>query len=124
MALRMSQPLHAARTRRTRSAASASAAPLPPPPQPVPVLLSLRAARLPSPAAGLSHSAPSLVFQVGEAAAEAPAAEEEVGYSKASYFTTLGLFLISFPGLYSLVKRSAKSKARRSKAQPQPFRGL
>jgi hypothetical protein len=45
-------------------------------------------------------------------AAEEAASGDDVGYSKASYFTTLGLFVISFPGLYSLVKRSAKSKAR------------
>ena len=49
-------------------------------------------------------------------AAEEAASGDEPGYSKASYFTTLGLFLISFPGLYSLIKRSAKSKAR-----PDPF---
>jgi len=34
---------------------------------------------------------------------------EESTYSKASYYTTLGLYLISFPGLYSLVKRSVKA---------------
>ena len=45
-------------------------------------------------------------------AAEEAASGSEPGYSKASYFTTLGLFVISFPGLYSLIKRSAKSKAR------------
>lgn len=33
-----------------------------------------------------------------------------VGYSNASYYTSLGLFVISVPGLWSLIKRSVKSK--------------
>jgi hypothetical protein len=32
------------------------------------------------------------------------------GYSLASYYTSLGLFVISVPGLWSLIKRSVKSK--------------
>lgn len=32
------------------------------------------------------------------------------GYSEASYYTSLGLFVISVPGLWSLIKRSVKSK--------------
>ncbi len=32
------------------------------------------------------------------------------GYSQASYYTSLGLFLLSLPGVWSLVKRSTKSK--------------
>ena len=35
---------------------------------------------------------------------------ESVGYSMASYYTSLGLFVISVPGLWSLIKRSVKSK--------------
>lgn len=35
---------------------------------------------------------------------------ESAGYSKASYYTSLGLFVISVPGLWSLIKRSVKSK--------------
>ncbi|ERN06125.1 hypothetical protein AMTRI_Chr06g171000 [Amborella trichopoda] len=35
---------------------------------------------------------------------------ENVGYSQASYYTSLGLFVISVPGLWSLIKRSVKSK--------------
>ncbi|KAK1361278.1 protein COFACTOR ASSEMBLY OF COMPLEX C SUBUNIT B CCB1, chloroplastic [Heracleum sosnowskyi] len=35
---------------------------------------------------------------------------ENVGYSTASYYTSLGLFVISVPGLWSLIKRSVKSK--------------
>lgn len=37
---------------------------------------------------------------------------ESVGYSLASYYTSLGLFVISVPGLWSLIKRSVKSKVR------------
>lgn len=41
-----------------------------------------------------------------------PLIAEEAGYSQASYYTSLGLFLLSLPGLWSLIKRSAKSKVR------------
>lgn len=37
-------------------------------------------------------------------------AESTAGYSLASYYTSLGLFVISVPGLWSLIKRSVKSK--------------
>jgi Cofactor assembly of complex C subunit B len=33
-----------------------------------------------------------------------------MGYSKASYYTSLGLYLLSFPGLWSVIKRAAKTK--------------
>lgn len=36
-----------------------------------------------------------------------------VGYSKASYYTTLGLYALSFPGIWSQVKRSTKAKIKR-----------
>ncbi|WCJ40242.1 cofactor assembly of complex C [Euphorbia peplus] len=35
---------------------------------------------------------------------------DAMGYSLASYYTSLGLFVISVPGLWSLIKRSVKSK--------------
>ncbi|KAF3790479.1 COFACTOR ASSEMBLY OF COMPLEX C SUBUNIT B protein [Nymphaea thermarum] len=35
---------------------------------------------------------------------------ESGGYSLASYYTSLGLFIISVPGVWSLIKRSVKSK--------------
>ncbi|XWS40508.1 hypothetical protein CRYUN_Cryun17cG0000900 [Craigia yunnanensis] len=35
---------------------------------------------------------------------------QTAGYSLASYYTSLGLFVISVPGLWSLIKRSVKSK--------------
>lgn len=41
---------------------------------------------------------------------------EETGYSQASYYTTLGLFLMSFPGLYSLIMRAPKAKVRSPQA--------
>jgi hypothetical protein len=34
-------------------------------------------------------------------------------YSKASYYTTLALYLASFPGLWSQIKRSTKAKVKR-----------
>lgn len=37
-------------------------------------------------------------------------ADANTGYSQASYNTTLGLFLLSLPGVWSLVKRATKSK--------------
>lgn len=36
-----------------------------------------------------------------------------VSYSKASYYTILGLYLLSLPGLWSTVKRSTKAKVKR-----------
>lgn len=39
-------------------------------------------------------------------------AETGSSYSLASYYTSLGLFVISVPGLWSLIKRSVKSKVR------------
>lgn len=38
---------------------------------------------------------------------------EEVGYSKASYYTTLGLYVLSFPGIWSQIKRSTSAKIKR-----------
>lgn len=48
----------------------------------------------------LHHQSPSSLFLLAES----------VGYSSASYYTSLGLFVISVPGLWSLIKRSVKSK--------------
>lgn len=45
----------------------------------------------------------SSLFSLATTAADA-------GYSMASYYTSLGLFVISVPGLWSLIKRSVKSK--------------
>jgi hypothetical protein len=51
----------------------------------------------------------------GAAATAAVASPPEVGgisYSKASYYTVLGLYLLSFPGLWSTVKRSTAAKVK------------
>ena len=40
-------------------------------------------------------------------------ATEVVTYSKASYYTILGLYVMSFPGLWSQVKRSTTAKIKR-----------
>lgn len=48
--------------------------------------------------------------------ADAPAAPPEdfvPSYSKASYYTVLGLYVMSFPGIWSQVKRSTKAKEKR-----------
>lgn len=45
------------------------------------------------------HNLSSLIFLADTAS-----------YSLASYYTSLGLFVISVPGLWSLIKRSVKSK--------------
>ncbi|KAK4490542.1 hypothetical protein RD792_001224 [Penstemon davidsonii] len=46
------------------------------------------------------HHTPESLFLLADTA----------GYSLASYYTSLGLFVISVPGLWSLIKRSVKSK--------------
>ena len=58
-----------------------------------------------------SSAAGPLLLLAAEASAEAAPAGE-TGYSQNSYYATLFLFVLCFPGLYSLVKRSAKSKVR------------
>jgi len=48
--------------------------------------------------------------------ADAPAApptDFEPSYSKASYYTVLGLYVMSFPGIWSQIKRSTKAKVKR-----------
>lgn len=73
-------------------------------PSPVPGL-SLGAALLGVPLLALALLTPP------EALAEAAATlEGEVGYSRASYYASLTLFIISIPGLWSLIKRATKSK--------------
>jgi hypothetical protein len=54
---------------------------------------------LSSAALGEHHNSSSLILLA-----------ESTGYSLASYYTSLGLFVISVPGLWSLIKRSVKSK--------------
>lgn len=52
------------------------------------------------------------VAPVADAVPSVPQAGE-VSYSKASYYTVLGLYLFSFPGLWSTIKRSTKAKVKR-----------
>mmetsp|Transcript_12889 Transcript_12889/g.24206 ORF Transcript_12889/g.24206 Transcript_12889/m.24206 type:complete len:270 (+) Transcript_12889:409-1218(+) len=49
---------------------------------------------------------------LSQAPAASPA-EFEPSYSKASYYTVLGLYLMSFPGIWSQIKRSTKAKIKR-----------
>lgn len=42
-----------------------------------------------------------------------PGTSGEVSYSRASYYTILGLYLSSFPGLWSTIKRSTSAKVKR-----------
>eukprot|EP00566_Odontella_aurita_P018706 CAMPEP_0113546614 /NCGR_PEP_ID=MMETSP0015_2-20120614/11901_1 /TAXON_ID=2838 /ORGANISM="Odontella" /LENGTH=319 /DNA_ID=CAMNT_0000447083 /DNA_START=36 /DNA_END=995 /DNA_ORIENTATION=+ /assembly_acc=CAM_ASM_000160 len=48
-----------------------------------------------------------------DAATSAAAAIGEPAYSKWSYYTTLGLYIMSFPGIWSQVTRSTKAKIKR-----------
>lgn len=43
----------------------------------------------------------------------APPEVAGISYSKASYYTVLGLYLMSFPGLWSQIKRSTVAKVKR-----------
>ena len=57
--------------------------------------------------------ASSTAAQAAAAVAVPAAVAEEVfklAYSKASYYTTLGLYVLSFPGIWSQIKRSTKAK--------------
>jgi len=48
--------------------------------------------------------------------ADAPASppvDFEPSYSKASYYTVLGLYVMSFPGIWSQIKRSTTAKIKR-----------
>jgi hypothetical protein len=47
------------------------------------------------------------------AADDSVPAPGEVSYSKASYYTVLGLYVMSFPGLWSQIKRSTSAKLKR-----------
>lgn len=57
-----------------------------------------------------SSAALSLLAAAPALAEETAALAEETGYFQGSYNVTLGLFIFALPGLWSLVKRSTKSK--------------
>jgi len=44
--------------------------------------------------------------------ADAPPEAGGISYSKASYYTVLALYLMSFPGLWSTIKRSTSAKVK------------
>lgn len=60
-------------------------------------------------------SAMSNMMQSSIFLADAAAGTAEVTstYSKASYYTTLGLYVMSFPGIWSQIKRSTSAKVKR-----------
>ncbi len=56
----------------------------------------------------------SSVFTTASAdVARGPPEAGGVSYSKASYYTILGLYVLSFPGVWSQVKRSTSAKIKR-----------
>ena len=62
-----------------------------------------------TPAAMLPDSLQEVIQSSGVLLSE----DEGVGYSKVSYYTILGLYLMSFPGLWSQIKRSTDAKIKR-----------
>lgn len=59
----------------------------------------------------LSNMASSIVQSTSTILSDASVTEPS--YSKVSYYTTLGLYIMSFPGLWSQVKRSTTAKLKR-----------
>jgi Cofactor assembly of complex C subunit B len=59
----------------------------------------------------ISSILPSIV--VSDMTAIAPPETDGISYSKLSYFTILGLYLMSFPGLWSIITRSTTAKIKR-----------
>lgn len=63
-----------------------------------------------------THIFDQVVSSLSLADADAISGPPEAGgvsYSRASYYTILGLYLLSFPGLWSTVKRSTTAKVKR-----------
>lgn len=63
---------------------------------------------------------PSHIFETASTfLADAPASDYipgtsgEVTYSRTSYYAILGLYALSFPGLWSTIKRSTKTKIKK-----------
>jgi hypothetical protein len=55
----------------------------------------------------------SMSTLLSDATVSAPPEAGGLSYSRASYYTILGLYAISLPGLWSTVKRSTKAKVKR-----------
>jgi len=60
-------------------------------------------------------AANTLLTTVADSAsfADGPPETAGISYSRASYYTILGLYLLSFPGLWSQIKRSTSAKIKR-----------
>jgi len=50
---------------------------------------------------------------ISDVSDSAPTLPATVSYSKASYYTVLGLFVLSVPGIWSQIKRSTAAKIKR-----------
>ena len=69
-----------------------------------------------SPTTNLHWMEPSSILEGTSNLISAIDAPPEVGgisYSRASYYTILGLYLMSFPGIWSQITRSTKAKVKR-----------
>jgi len=55
----------------------------------------------------------SVLSEASSWLADTAPASGEIGYSKISYYTILGLYAMSFPGLWSQIKRSTTAKVKR-----------
>jgi len=55
----------------------------------------------------------TLLLSLDTTTTTAPPETAGISYSKASYYTVLGLYLMSFPGIWSQIKRSTKAKVKR-----------
>lgn len=60
--------------------------------------------------AALSHTPAAILASALDGTA--PPEVGGISYSKASYYTVLGLYLLSFPGLWSTIKRSTAAKVK------------
>mmetsp|Transcript_27349 Transcript_27349/g.65590 ORF Transcript_27349/g.65590 Transcript_27349/m.65590 type:complete len:294 (+) Transcript_27349:122-1003(+) len=72
---------------------------------------------LSDPATAAVSSVASSLMSIADGTAPAsdyiPGTSGEVTYSRASYYVILGLYLTSFPGLWSVIKRSTSAKIKR-----------
>lgn len=64
-------------------------------------------------AGGSSTASASASGAVSAAFQQGPPETAGISYSRASYYAVLGLYLMSFPGVWSQVKRSTKAKIKR-----------
>ena len=78
----------------------------------VPTTSSLNMMMDPSDLASFAHLSSSTNILADIAAATTDALAEPT-YSKFSYYTTLGLYVMSFPGIWSQIKRSTSAKLKR-----------